>query len=485
MKIEALLEKKEYTQVTILRQLILQGGSLTAAELRRFSGVSVAAFEQYVKELEELDCGVTFVREHRMIRLTLAAEVNLEQIIASMLTNSLKYQILEYLLINQEFAIWQLVNEFATSESSIFRKIKELNQLLAEFGIQIKNGQWQGEELQVRYFYYQLYQFFPENQKPALFNQKSETIFLQGFEGILETKLTELAKDRLLCWLAISRKRLKERKTHNHQLLKKRKIYQDDPLYQKIDTLVSLYLHRSAVEMNPYESLMLYSFVTVFDILDVETFYRYDLTRSKKIPPAMLDLVIREGILYRYKPRRLSIQQEKSVGYQLAQLNNELYFFSGKLFYYCYEHLQAQQQQVLGETFDELLAQLQKEALQQLAQSFNKENGLHVELLTRYGAILAMIEYFVAQSIAVGIYLESLPHFRQQAYQFLVSTLQSVGGIHIEPYQKGGYYDLIISNQPLATSTPVYVLSEFESAYDSQQIKELLEKLKKNDRGNG
>lgn len=196
MKIEALLEKKEYTQVTILRQLILQGGSLTAAELRRFSGVSVAAFEQYVKELEELDCGVTFVREHRMIRLTLAAEVNLEQIIASMLTNSLKYQILEYLLINQEFAIWQLVNEFATSESSIFRKIKELNQLLAEFGIQIKNGQWQGEELQVRYFYYQLYQFFPENQKPALFNQKSETIFLQGFEGILETKLTELAKDR-------------------------------------------------------------------------------------------------------------------------------------------------------------------------------------------------------------------------------------------------------------------------------------------------
>ena len=45
---------------------------------------------------------------------------------------------LVYLLEHQQVSIVRLATAFNISESSVFRKIKELNQLLEEFGLQIK-----------------------------------------------------------------------------------------------------------------------------------------------------------------------------------------------------------------------------------------------------------------------------------------------------------------------------------------------------------
>ena len=82
---------------------------------------------------------------------------SLNHLIEAFVKESLKFQLLDYLYRNKEFSIVQLTTKFMISESSLFRKIKELNQLLAAFELQIKNGQLQGEELQIRYFYFQLY----------------------------------------------------------------------------------------------------------------------------------------------------------------------------------------------------------------------------------------------------------------------------------------------------------------------------------------
>lgn len=68
-----------------------------------------------------------------------------------------------------------------------------------------------------------------------------------------------------------------------------------------------------------------------FSIVDEEIFYQYDLTRSKKLPTAVLDTYIRETMLWHYRPRRLKIKEEKAVGYQISQINNEWFFFVGRL----------------------------------------------------------------------------------------------------------------------------------------------------------
>ncbi len=89
-----------------------------------------------------------------------------KKILLFLLQESLKFKMLVYLLEHQQVSIIRLATAFNISESSVFRKIKELNQLLEEFGLQIKNGQLYGEELQIRYFYYELFQYIPEDQRP-------------------------------------------------------------------------------------------------------------------------------------------------------------------------------------------------------------------------------------------------------------------------------------------------------------------------------
>ncbi|BDX47069.1 hypothetical protein L6E_14830 [Enterococcus hirae] len=78
-------------------------------------------------------------------------------------------------------------------------------------------------------------------------------------------------------------------------------------------------------------------------MLSEEHFYQYDLTRSKKLPTAVLDTYIRETMLWHYRPRKLKIKEEKAVGYQLAQIDNEFYFFRGVMMIYEPEHLLQQQ----------------------------------------------------------------------------------------------------------------------------------------------
>ena len=173
MKIEALLERKEQLQILILRNLVLQGGTASINGLREHVQLSKASFDQYLEDIEligrMMEKKVEVQRNEYQALLVLDEDVSLEKILLFLLQESLKFKMLVYLLEHQQVSIVRLATAFNISESSVFRKIKELNQLLEEFGLQIKNGQLYGEELQIRYFYYELFQYIPEDQRTAFF----------------------------------------------------------------------------------------------------------------------------------------------------------------------------------------------------------------------------------------------------------------------------------------------------------------------------
>ncbi|MGQ4818988.1 helix-turn-helix domain-containing protein, partial [Enterococcus faecium] len=85
------------------------------------------------------DCQLTY--DGQQLSITLSDFFSLNHLIEAFVKESLKFQLLDYLYRNKEFSIVQLTTKFMISESSLFRKIKELNQLLAAFDLQIKNGQ--------------------------------------------------------------------------------------------------------------------------------------------------------------------------------------------------------------------------------------------------------------------------------------------------------------------------------------------------------
>lgn len=483
MKIEQLLEKKEQFQVLILRDMVLHGGTVGTNQLREQVNLSKTSFDQYIAEIPMIGMmmgkKVAIKRNEFQVTLELAEDVSLEKIILFLVQQSLKFNLLVYLLEHHQASIVRLATAFNISESSVFRKIKELNQLLQEFSLQIKNGQLYGEELQVRYFYYVLFQFISESQRPLFLQQTPDKApLILGLERALETTFSQESASKIACWLGITRKRLLSEKTTFATLKEKKILYQKDRLYQALDPVISLYLSRTAAEISGYEPLMFYSFFVSFAVLSEEHFYQYDLTRSKKLPTAVLDTYIRETMLWHYRPRKLKIKEEKAVGYQLAQIDNEFYFFRGVMMIYEPEHLLQQQKKMLGRSLSQLLERLKETTLTQLPAKQGEEAALSY-LMIQYANILMMIDFYIAKSVTIGIDIETLPIYRVAFQQFLLRELKGISGIEIENRRPGKKYDLVITFNQEDPHQNYYYLSEFASSYDIARLKQKIEEEKK------
>lgn len=483
MKIEQLLEKKEQLQVLILRDMVLHGGTVGTNQLREQVNLSKTSFDQYIAEIpmigRMMGKKVAIKRNEFQVTLELAEDVSLEKIILFLVQQSLKFNLLVYLLEHHQASIVRLATAFNISESSVFRKIKELNQLLQEFSLQIKNGQLYGEELQVRYFYYVLFQFISESQRPLFLQQTPDKApLILGLERALETTFSQESASKIACWLGITRKRLLSEKTTFATLKEKKILYQKDRLYQALDPVISLYLSRTAAEISGYEPLMFYSFFVSFAVLSEEHFYQYDLTRSKKLPTAVLDTYIRETMLWHYRPRKLKIKEEKAVGYQLAQIDNEFYFFRGVMMIYEPEHLLQQQKKMLGRSLSKLLERLKETTLTQLPAKQGEEAALSY-LMIQYANILMMIDFYIAKSVTIGIDIETLPIYRVAFQQFLLRELKGISGIEIENRRPGKKYDLVITFNQEDPHQNYYYLSEFASSYDIARLKQKIEEEKK------
>lgn len=483
MKIEQLLEKKDQLQVLILRDMVLHGGTVGTNQLREQVNLSKTSFDQYIAEIpmigRMMGKKVAIKRNEFQVTLELAEDVSLEKIILFLVQQSLKFNLLVYLLEHHQASIVRLATAFNISESSVFRKIKELNQLLQEFSLQIKNGQLYGEELQVRYFYYVLFQFISESQRPLFLQQTPDKApLILGLERALETTFSQESASKIACWLGITRKRLLSEKTTFATLKEKKILYQKDRLYQALDPVISLYLSRTAAEISGYEPLMFYSFFVSFAVLSEEHFYQYDLTRSKKLPTAVLDTYIRETMLWHYRPRKLKIKEEKAVGYQLAQIDNEFYFFRGVMMIYEPEHLLQQQKKMLGRSLSQLLERLKETTLTQLPAKQGEEAALSY-LMIQYANILMMIDFYIAKSVTIGIDIETLPIYRVAFQQFLLRELKGISGIEIENRRPGKKYDLVITFNQEDPHQNYYYLSEFASSYDIARLKQKIEEEKK------
>ncbi len=183
-------------------------------------------------------------------------------------------------------------------------------------------------------------------------------------------------------------------------------------------------------------------------------------------------------MLWHYRPRRLKIKEEKAVGYQISQINNEWFFFVGKIEVYERDRLLEQQQKMLGHSLTQLLAKLQETAVQQLPRKRAEDSELSY-LMIQYANVLLMIDFYIAKPVVIGIDLESLPIYRIAFQQYLIRELRGIGGIEIGSYEEGKEYDLVITFCQRNKKQCEYYLSEFASPYDIIRLKRRIETLKK------
>ena len=161
MNIEVLLEKKEQIQVKILRQLFLKHDKLTAQELCDWVNLSRPSVQSYLEDISYIGRMIgepmEVIRQNNKLVLNMSESQTLDEVISFLIQDSVKYRLILLFLEQKNYMIFELAELLLLSESTLFRKIKELNKLLLEFDIQIKNNKLIGEESQIRYFYYLLF----------------------------------------------------------------------------------------------------------------------------------------------------------------------------------------------------------------------------------------------------------------------------------------------------------------------------------------
>lgn len=477
MQIESLLDKKEGLQITIIRLLLWQTKKTTKQELAKEVKLTQNALKDYLLDIvttcQSLGHHFEITIEEKVLEMQFSTDINFDKIVIAYVNQSLAYKILRFILEHKKVSIYQLSDEFNSSEATIFRKLRDINQLLKPFHIKIKNGQLVGDELQIRYFYYSLLMIVDTEFS-------SEDIAVKHLMAYIQPEFrytfSKVALKQLSCWLFVTRFRLSVANHENSRFFDIQDRFTDDPLYQKMAVIIHDYFNETVAYIGKYEGAMFYCFFISFDILGVDNFSSYDLTRRKKISTAMLDTYSREIIVSYYGYQRLSISDEKSLAYKLSQIHTRMFCFAGEINLYDQKRIHNYFEHYITPEMTELLSKLINTAQERL--SLKEKSKPY--LWTSYANILVSINLSLYKTLTVGIDLDNMFNLSDALYHFLLGELSGMPQVRFERYHEHTYYDLILTTRekPIAETLQYYFLSEFISPYDIEKIKTLVKQIK-------
>lgn len=213
MRIEALMEKERRVQYRLLSFL---RGSPQAIALKLAlleTGLSRATLLKYINNLnsyfeqEKVNCRIVYYKD----KLFLEEDYNLsnQEVLKALMKDSIKYTILISLFNQRQFTIVGLSQELMVSEATLNRHLAHLNELLAEFDIAISQGKQIGDELQWRYFYYELFkQLWSYDKCQNMIKKLDLDSLILLIERLAQHTLTREAQQNLGLWFSICHHRL-------------------------------------------------------------------------------------------------------------------------------------------------------------------------------------------------------------------------------------------------------------------------------------
>ncbi|MCZ2493023.1 helix-turn-helix domain-containing protein [Dellaglioa carnosa] len=155
-----ILDRQEFLMCEIIELLSLDQHGLSRKAICDQLNVSNTALRVALQQLDdEFNSGDEpfMIIKKNNVQFIGRGKINFYETIYRYVQESINYQILMAFYHNENNSVDNLSLSLNVSESSIFRRIKQLNRLLAEFDIQIAHGEMTGSEIQIRFFYYSLF----------------------------------------------------------------------------------------------------------------------------------------------------------------------------------------------------------------------------------------------------------------------------------------------------------------------------------------
>lgn len=480
MRFEELLEKKEGKQLSLLKHLIELDGQTTIQNMSEALNIAKLSVETYLEDLTYMlkvyEGAIQLSYKKHQIELDMVPEFSLRTVEKDMYVSAIKYQVLDYIFHEPEFSTISLATSLSVSESTIFRKIKELNKLLKEFNLTIWQGKLVGEESQIRYFYFLFY--WHTAKLYGYTGIKQDDTYIRMIEKGMNVSFSERSKDKVNIWLFVTKKRMGQIGQQHGGLRKKMMPYLKDPFYLQIKEISSRVFGQYAIELQDEEAMIHFAFSLSLSLFGNKEFHAYSIERSRFTPTAMLDTLVLETILLYYRPELIMGELEDYIYYHLSYCHPRLYFFKGDIVTYNLQRLWQMEHSLSSHTLQPLVAHLWTMTTERLGLDTTVSNGLFPLVQVSYLSILGMIDQATSRQITVGIHLEMDRLYRDIGSQLLITQIAQMSGAECEVYQSDKTYDLIITNTGISyAKEAVYVLSEIGMPFDLKRINEQIRRI--------
>ncbi|MGM0213265.1 helix-turn-helix domain-containing protein [Enterococcus sp. AZ109] len=486
MNIHHLLDRSDDLQIRIIRNLYRSGGIGTKGELMQEFQVSLPTLYKYLDEinasLEAQNGKLRIFFEGPSLSLKLAPEFTIHELVIDRLKESIKYQLLVEHLDGLKKEITYFTQKFQISRASFFRKIKELNEILAEFKLTLENGEVQGDELQVRYFYFQLL-WYTESRITSDIELSMRRMVIEHLESTFQKRFPEDIQRKIALYLEIFSRRRKKQEQFQILISEEEEKTISPVVLRQVKEALAIYTERYAITIETFELKSFYFFlcnINIFSATDDVSYYIYEKNFQEQTP-----IIQMNDIIFDYLNEHEFFSQKKNPGLWLEitiflfRIHFNVFMYSGWFEEY-YEHAATAGEGIPEMDFYQPHAEEMAKRVQKFAKKYRKALIPEYVLFGVYMDILLLISRRNVREIVVGLSFSFNRVSNRANKLLLIEALNSNYPVEFEDYVSGKFYNLVISDHKLEKDELVenyYVISEIGNEYDISALKEILEKL--------
>lgn len=222
------------------------------------------ALEQLDDEFNSGDESFMIIKKNN-IQFVGRGKINFYETVYRYVKESINYQILMAFYHDENSSIENLSFSLNVSESSIFRRIKQLNNLLSEFQIKIAHGELVGSELQIRFFYYSLFLATDFNYDDTI---EAGVIleYIKVFENYFDFNVNDSNLMRTKIWMKVSVHRMMRKDRDNWVISDDlADMVANNSLFNQVEEKMhDIYIKFSKKIDVHFESTLLYAWTTAF-----------------------------------------------------------------------------------------------------------------------------------------------------------------------------------------------------------------------------
>lgn len=474
MYIIDLMEKGDQVKYHLLQKLKDYGGNLSVKELLKLLNIAQATLLKYIDEVNhDADEDRLFIEvsvdSDDIVKMELDADLDWSEVVHFFLSRSIKYQVINYLFFNGEYQVNYLADTLAISQSTLHRNVSALNSSLKEFNIQIKNGELQGPEHQIRYFLYELYRNIAG---PSLFSDFTLPIEVEEsairLRQIVHRSMPNSHYQDLRVWVYIVYQRKKHEKNDWSELEKLMEPYEYVPGYEYVSK--ELQTVDILSDENPHEMMSMIAYLMSMSKVSYSFNERF-LTFGG---PVLMTTT--HGVRLIKDEIVPGTEIGNRTNYLLSQSLSRLYFYRGGIQLKCYkpdEDPMFSSVEEMSVVESKGRAFYKQTARVSYAQKPEEAGSLIDECTEEFTLHCFWLKFKEPNSIELGIKLDRDTLLPEITKYYLKDQLSISQRINIEEYQPGKDYDyLVVDFWQDNLCDNYYLLKGSISLYDIEHIKD-------------